>query len=163
MICQAYEFSHTYFGPEKGKEKVMSKKSYVIMIALAVLFAVVLTGCYRTPEQRAEYLVKRMSSELDLNDTQKARLEKIKDEFLAKRPEMTKMREETVKEANVLMRSAEIDKAQLNALMEKNQAGAIDMIRFVAAKFTEIHDMLTPEQREKLTKQIEEYMLHGHH
>ena len=142
----------------------MLKKSYVIMIVMTALAALVLTGCYhRTPEQRAEDMIKRMSSDLDLNDTQKAQMEKIKDEFLAKRPEMIKMREETVKEANELMRSAEIDKTRLNALVEKSQTGAIDMIRFVAAKFTEIHDMLTPAQREKLTKKIEEHMLQGHH
>jgi len=141
----------------------MLRKSYIIMIVMAALAALVLTGCYRTPEKRAEYMVKRMASELALNDTQKAKLEKIKDEFLARRPEMAKMREETVKEANELMRSAEIDKARLNALVEKSQNGANDMIRFVTAKFTEIHDMLTPEQREKLTKHIEEHMLHAHH
>ncbi len=134
------------------------------MITIAALTALVLTGCYRhTPEQRAEYVVKRMSSELGLNDTQKAQLEKIKNEFLARRPEMIKSREETVKEANELMRSTEIDKARLNALVEKNKAEANDMISFVSAKFTEIHDMLTPGQREKLTKDIEEHMEHGHH
>ena len=138
-------------------------KSYVIMIVMAALTALVLTGCYRTPEQRAEDMVKHMSSELALNETQKAQLEKIKDEFLARRPEMTKMREETVKEANELMRSSEIDKTRLDALTEKSKTEANDMIRFVSAKFTEIHDMLTPEQREKLTKHIEEHMLHGHH
>jgi len=133
------------------------------MIVMAALTALVLTGCYRTPEQRAEDMVKHMSSELALNETQKAQLEKIKDEFLARRPEMTKMREETVKEANELMRSSEIDKTRLDALTEKSKTEANDMIRFVSAKFTEIHDMLTPEQREKLTKHIEEHMLHGHH
>jgi len=140
----------------------MLRKNYVIMIVMAAMAALVLTACYRTPEQRAEYMVKRLSSELVLNDTQQAQLEKIKDEFLARRPEMAKMREETVKEANELMRSAEIDKAKLTVLVEKSQTGANDMIRFVFAKFTEIHDMLTPEQREKLTKHIEEHMLHGH-
>src|SRR5450759_485033 len=123
----------------------MLKKNYVILIVMAALAALVLTGCFRTPEQRAEYMVKRMVSELALNDAQKAQLEKIKVEFLAKRPEMAKMREETVKEANELMRSAEIDKARLNALVEKSRTGANDMISFVTAKFTEIHDMLTPE------------------
>ena len=141
----------------------MLRSSYVIMIVMAALAALVLTGCYRSPEQRAEYMVKRMSSELALNDTQKAKLEKIKDEFLARRPEMANMRAETVKEANELMRSPEIDKARLDALVEKSQNGANDMIRFVAAKFTEIHDMLTPEQREKLDKNIEEHLRHGHH
>jgi len=141
----------------------MLRKSYVIMIVMAALAALVLTGCYRSPEQRAEYMVKRMSSELALNDTQKAQLEKIKDEFLARRPEMANMRAETVKEANELMRSPEIDKARLDALVEKSQKGANDMILFISAKFTEIHDMLTPEQREKLAKHMEEHMRHGHH
>jgi Spy/CpxP family protein refolding chaperone len=140
------------------------KKSSIIAIVMAALAALVLSACYhRTPEQRAEYLVKRMSAELSLSDGQQAQLEKIKNEFLARRAEMPKLREETVKEANELMRSAEIDKTRLNALTEKNQTQANDMIRFVTDKFTEIHDMLTPEQREKLVKHIEEHMHNEHH
>jgi periplasmic protein CpxP/Spy len=140
------------------------KKSSLIVIVMAALAALVLTACYpRSPEQRAEYVVKRMSTELGLSDVQKAQLEKIKNEFLRRRVEMPKLRAETVKEANELMRSAEIDKARLDALVAKTQAQANDMISFVTAKFTEIHDMLTPEQREKLVKHIEEHMQHGHH
>jgi Spy/CpxP family protein refolding chaperone len=135
-----------------------------IVIVMAALVSLVLAGCYhRTPEQRAEYMVNRMAEELSLSDVQKAQLEKIKNEFLVRRAEMPKLREETVKEANALMRSAEIDKARLNALVEKSQTHANDMINFVAAKFTEIHDMLTPEQREKLFKHIEEHMHHERH
>jgi Spy/CpxP family protein refolding chaperone len=76
---------------------------------------------------------------------------------------MIKMREESVKEANDLMRSAEIDKTRLNALAEKNQAQANNMIQFVSAKFVEIHDMLTPEQREKLVVMIEKHMSDKRH
>jgi Spy/CpxP family protein refolding chaperone len=139
------------------------KKFSIIAIVMAALAALVLSACYhRTPEQRADYLVKRMTAELSLNDAQKAQLEKIKNEFLARRTE-TKLREETVKEANELMRSAEIDKNRLNALVEKSQAQANDMINFVTTKFTEIHDMLTPDQREKLVKHIEQHMQKKHH
>lgn len=137
----------------------MLKRKYTIVIVMAALAALVFTGCYRTPEQRAEHFVKRMASELKLNNAQTAQLEKIKDEFLAKRPEMVTMREETVKEANALMRSAEIDTARLNALIEKNQTQANEVIRFISAKFTELHDMLTPEQREKLVSMIEKHTM----
>ena len=135
----------------------MIKRGMTIMIMLVTVTAVMVSGCHRTPEQRAERMVMHIAAELKLDDTQKARMEKIKDEFLAKRPEMSKLREETVKEANELMRSPEIDKARLNALLEKNKAFANDMIGFVAAKFTEIHDMLTPEQRDKLVNMIEKH------
>jgi len=141
----------------------MLRRNRTILIFLVALAALTLAGCYHTPEQRAEYMVKHMTSELGLNDAQKARLESIKDEFLARRAGMAKLREETVKEANVLMRSSEIDKARLSALVDKTQTQANDAIRFFTEKFTEIHDMLTPEQREKLVKHMEEYMEHGHH
>jgi len=68
----------------------------------------------------------------------------------------------SAKEANDLMRSAEIDKTRLNALAEKNQTQVNEMVRLVSAKFTEIHDMLTPEQREKLVM-IENYMSDKRH
>ncbi len=141
----------------------MWKKGYAAALALAVATVFVVTGCYRTPEQRAEHVVKMIASDLDLNDAQKAHLDRIKDEFLAKRPEMAKLREETVKEANALMRSPEIDKSKLNDLTLKNQTQVADMVGFVSAKFAEIHDMLTPEQREKLVSHIEKHEKSGHH
>jgi len=125
---------------------------------MAAITALILTSCYRTPEQRAEHMVTKLATELKLDSSQTAKLEKIKDEFLAMRPGMINMRIETVREANDLMRGAEIDKTRLNALVDKNQAKMNEMIRFVAEKFTEIHDMLTPEQREKLVMMIEKHM-----
>jgi Spy/CpxP family protein refolding chaperone len=140
----------------------MKSKKFII-IALTAIAALILSSCYRTPEQRAEHMVKHLAAELKLSDGQTAQLEKIKDEFLAKRPAMAKMREETVKEANNMMRSAEIDKTRLNALVDKNQSQVNDLMRFVSDKFTEIHDMLTPEQREKLVAMIETHMTDKRH
>lgn len=129
-----------------------------IMIMLVAVTAVIVSGCQRmTPEQKAEHMVKHIAAELKLDDTQKAKMEQIKDAFLAKRSEVLKLHDETVKEANELMRSTEIDKARLNTLLEKNKVFVNDMIGFVAAKFTDIHDMLTPEQRDKLVKMIEKH------
>jgi Spy/CpxP family protein refolding chaperone len=138
----------------------MRKGKYTMLISVAVLTALIVTsGCYKkTPEQRAEDMVQHIAATLELNAAQTAKLEKIKDEFLARQPEMLKMREETVKEANALMRSTQIDQARLNALLDKDQKTVDDYVRFVAAKFTEIHDMLTPDQRDKLVTTIEKHM-----
>lgn len=106
-------------------------------------------------------MVDHMASELKLDDVQKVKLEKMKDEFMARRPQMAREREAVVREANELMRSPDIDKARLNALVEKSKGHADDVIAFVAAKFTELHDMLNPEQREKLVAHIEKYMSRG--
>jgi Spy/CpxP family protein refolding chaperone len=142
----------------------MLKSKFTILVILTALVALLMTGCYKkTPEQRAEDMVQHIVSTLDLNVAQTAKLEKIKDEFLARRPEMRSLREETVIEANRMMRSTEIDQAKLQALLDQNQKQVDTYVRFVAAKFTEIHDMLTPEQREKLVSVIEKHMKYGRH
>jgi Spy/CpxP family protein refolding chaperone len=137
----------------------MMKRNKIIIVVLTAIAVLILAGCYRTPEQRAEHMVKHLAAELKLDDSQTAKLEKIKDEFLSMRPGMAKMREETIKEANELMRSPEIDKTRLNALADKNQTQVNDIMRFVFAKFTEVHDMLRPEQREQLVVMIEKHMM----
>jgi len=136
----------------------MSRSKIIVMMATVAIVVLVAAGCSRTPEQRASRMVDHLATELKLNDSQKATFNRIKDEFLAKRPDMIGLREESVREANALMRSAEIDTAKLNALTEKNMAQMNDMVKFVSAKFKEIHDMLTPEQREKLVSMIEKHM-----
>lgn len=142
----------------------MLKNKFTILVILTALAALLITGCYKkTPEQRAEDLVQHIVTTLDLNVAQTAKLEKIKDEFLARRPEMKSLRDETVQEANRMMRSTEIDQVKLQALLDQNQIKVDAYIRFVAAKFTEIHDMLTPEQREKLVLVIEKHMKSGRH
>lgn len=135
----------------------MLRKRYIMLAAVAAAALFLSAGCVRTPEQRAAHMVEQLAAKLDLTDAQKAQMDRIKEEFLAKRPEMEKLRNETVREANALMKSAAIDKAKLGELTVKNQTQASDMIGFISAKFTEIHDMLTPEQREKLVSYIEKH------
>ena len=142
----------------------MLKSKFTILVILMALVALLMTGCYKkTPEQRAEDLVQHIAATLELNVAQTAKLEKIKEEFLVRRPEMRSLRDETVQEANRMMRSSEIDQVKLQTLLDQNQKQVDAYIRFVAAKFTEIHDMLTPEQREKLVSVIEKHMEYGRH
>lgn len=139
----------------------MLKSKFTILAVMTVLSTLIITGCYKkTPEQRAEHMVKHITATLKLDDAQTAKLEKIKDEFMARRPGTIKVREETMKEANELMKSPQIDQAKLQALIQKNQGLADDFVSFIFTKFTEIHDMLTPEQRDKLVAEIEKYAKH---
>ena len=133
------------------------KRTIPTFIMLAALSALVFAGCYRTPEQRAAHFVDRISEELKLNDAQKVHLDKIKDEFLAKRLEMTKDRDEVYDVAIGLMKSDMIDRAKLDALTEKSQGRTGDAVKFFFAKFAEFHDMLTPEQRTKVTEHLKEH------
>jgi Spy/CpxP family protein refolding chaperone len=141
-----------------------NKYTIPIIVLLTALLTIVFTSCcyHRTPEQRAERVVKHLISTLDLDAAQKTKLEKMKEEFLARRPDMVKTREESFNEVTEMMKSPQIDQEKLNARMEKIQVQASDLIRFASAKFVELHDMLTPEQRKKLADEIEKHAQRFH-
>ena len=148
--------------PVKGD--IMKRKYLLSIIGLFLLLLTLVTvSCYhKTPEQRADHVTKHLISTLDLDTAQTAKLEKMKEEFLAKRSAMRKAREESISDLKEMMLSPQIDKARLNAHLEKIQTLANDMIRFMYAKFVELHDMLTPEQRTKLMAEIEKYAKRAH-
>ncbi len=143
----------------------MNRKYVLLIIGLfAVLSALVIAGCcHRTPEQRAEHVVKHLVSTLNLDAGQTAKLEKMKEEFLARRPDIQKMREESMADIKEMMLSPQLDQARLNARMEKIQTHTSDMIRFLSAKFAELHDILTPDQRAKLVAVMEKHAKRHHH
>jgi Spy/CpxP family protein refolding chaperone len=155
------------FFPYKEAIMLRDKTAFVVvMTALLALLLALVTGCcyrHRTPEQRAEHVVRHLVKTLKLDAVQTEKLEKIKGEFLAKQAAIRTAREESIKEAREMMMSPQIDQATLNAHIEKRQAQANDLIRFVSAKFVEIHDMLTPEQRSKLAGEMEKYASRAHH
>jgi Spy/CpxP family protein refolding chaperone len=142
------------------------KRSYSYMkylIGFAAIAALVMTGCHhKTPEQRAERVVQQLVSTLDLNAAQTEKLQKMKAEFLAQRPDMGKARAETLADLREMMLSPQVDEARLNSRREKVQAHADDMIKFLFARFTELHDLLTPEQRSKLVAEMEKHAERHH-
>lgn len=133
------------------------KISYPVLFFVLTAFLIT-AGCYRKPpEQRAETMVGKIAERLNLNDTQKTKLNAIKDEFLSKGKAVQKTRQETSDQMIALMRSPEIDQGELKALAEKNKAQMNDFVDFFAAKTVEFHDMLTPEQREKAAAEMERW------
>ncbi len=109
-----------------------------------------------------EHVVRHLVTTLNLNAAQTAKLEKIKDEFLVKRADMVKTREETFNELREMMLSLQLDQGELNARTEKIQAQTSDLIQFVSAKMAELHDMLTPEQRKRFVEEMEKHAQRHH-
>jgi len=136
----------------------MKRRSMILLIGLVAVAALVMTGCHNaTPEQRADRMVQHLVSTLNLDAVQTEKLQKMKTEFLAQRPEMKKVQAETLADVKEMMLSPQVDEARLNSRREKVQAHTDDMIRFVFARFTEFHDLLTPEQRVTLVAEIEKH------
>ncbi len=145
---------------EKTTSKGIFLRMLIVMASLASVAAV--TNCrpwkHKSPEERAEWMAKRITKELDLNDAQKQVLNKIKDEIVARMKAEKSDRALQFKEMTGLLRADTIDKTKLAALRKSHEAQRESMEALFVEKALELHKVLTPEQRNKAADLIEKYM-----
>ncbi|EPG65338.1 periplasmic heavy metal sensor [Leptospira wolffii] len=107
-----------------------------------------------SPEKRANYIVKKLKSELDLTETQAATLDKIKADVLEKRKELKMVGPFLPKEAVEELRADKFNAEKLNKLGEEREKKMAAFRVFFTKKAGEFHAVLTPEQRGKLADLI---------
>ena len=122
-----------------------------------------LAACgHPSPEDSAAWMVKKVSKELALDESQLTKLNAVKDEVLTLRKEWHEQRQASRSTALALLDKPTLDRQQ-----------AIDLInghtRFVEEKAPELvavvgdfYDSLTPQQQQTLRKDIKERMEHHH-
>jgi periplasmic protein CpxP/Spy len=139
----------------------------VLTIAACALVMTMLTGCRHpgqgniAPEKIAEQIIGKISSELDLNEGQKQYLDKVKQELLGKAAEMKENHQAMRKEVLAQLRQDAIDQEQLKKLVADHRAKADSVISLLITRLAEFHSMLTPEQKDKLIKHLEEIETKG--
>ena len=144
----------------QNKEIRMKHLIKIFSISLIALLAIV--NCrHHSLADRADWIAKRVASELDLNDKQKAELQRIKKEILDKRKELdVKMFPDEIVDQ---IRQAQIDEAKVNKAFETSGTKRDQMRVFMTKKFIEFHAVLTPEQRNKLADKVTELLKkHSH-
>jgi len=124
----------------------------VILVAGAALAFV---GCHaRSPEGRADWFVEKMTRELELDESQAARLDDIKGGVLEKvrqaRADRGIIRETVMAE----LEKDTIDQERLNRLVDERIARAREIAAFAIAELADFHAELTPVQREKLVAEV---------
>jgi periplasmic protein CpxP/Spy len=142
----------------------MSKKILpVAVVGLLVVSGIISGGCIRkriicsTPEQRAEFLVDRISSKLDLTKEQVVKLNKIKDEILARIKTYQSDREIIHKELMEMAKSDKLDRNKLENFINKREARMKDLKPLLIDKIVEFHDMLTPEQKNRIAEKMDKF------
>jgi len=144
---------------------IMVKKGlYLSLIAFLLLSVAGFAGCRRhSPDQKAEFMVDYVSETLDLNESQKAHLDQIKEELLEKGSRMHTDKAAMHSELISQLRSEEIDQERLRAMVTEHRVKMEEMIDLAIVKLAEFHKTLTPEQREKLVSKLESFKKwHGH-
>jgi len=108
-------------------------------------------------------VVKKISSELDLDDSQMAKLDVIKSEVLARQQSFSGIKSEVWDEVHQQLRSASIDEQKLNELFAGKETQFTEMRTFAVSKFAEFHAILTPEQRTTLAEKMTKMHDRWHH
>lgn len=129
------------------------------VISSAIVFA---QGCghhkWLSPEKRAEMVVQKLKSELELNESQAATLEKIKGEVLAKRKELNLPEGHFLpKEAVDEIRGEKLNVDKWNKYGQEREKKKGELRTFILKKAVEFHAILTPAQRNKLADLITKF------
>jgi periplasmic protein CpxP/Spy len=118
-------------------------------------------GHGRDPAAMAAFVTDRVDDaldDLDATPEQRARIHAVKDRLLAKAQETHAARGDTHSELLAAWRSETPDAARLHALVDQH----VDAMRAMAHEAVdgaiEVHDTLTPAQREKLAAKAERHM-----
>ena len=137
---------------------MLKKGLYVLLIGILIAGLGLFTGCRRSsPAHKAEFMVDYISETLDLDASQQAQLNQIKDELLEKAQQMKAGRASIYGELVAQLRSEEIDQARVRAIIAERRAQMNELIDFLVVRVAEFHKTLTQEQKEKLVAKIETF------
>ncbi len=147
----------------------MKSRFWTIAAGLAAVLALAGFGrCggpnSRDPSQVAAFVTDRVDDTLDdLNatDAQRQQIHAIKDRLLSKGLELRKEGEPLHAEVLAQWQSATPDRARLHALVDQRFEAMRAFAHEAVDAGIEVHGILTPEQRERVTKKVER--LHRFH
>jgi Spy/CpxP family protein refolding chaperone len=130
-------------------------------IAVLVISGFMLAGCgprrffCATPEDRAAMIVKKITCDLKLSKEQLEKVNRIKDEILAKTKNIRDERESVHNEMMALVKSDKLDRNMVNRFITAREDKIRALKPFFVDKIVELHALLTPEQRIKVAEKME--------
>jgi len=137
---------------------MVRKGLYILLIGMLISGVGLFSGCRRHSHgHKAEFMVDYISEALDLNESQQAQLDQIKDELMAKAKGMHADKESLHEELVTQLRSEEIDQARVKAVIAEHREKMDEIIDLVVVRLAEFHKTLTAEQKEKLIAKIETF------
>ena len=137
---------------------MVKKGLYILLIGMLISGVALFSGCRRHSHgHKAEFMVDYISETLDLNESQQAQLDQIKDELMEKAQQMHADKESMHAELVAQLRSEEIDQMRVKAVIAEHRAQMDEILDLVVLRLSEFHKTLTSEQKEKLIAKIETF------
>ena len=142
----------------------LSKRAIIVITGSALLIGGVV-ACNRgmhcgSPEERGEWMVKKVSKELELNDIQQVKLVEMKDEFLDVRKTMRSDREQTRAEVLAMLQQPTLDREKVNTIVNQHIETINARSPAIIDAIGNFYDSLDDSQHAELREFIEHKMDH---
>ncbi len=142
------------------------RKLLIPFTIIASLTALVLSGCgrhHQDPEDKAEWIVHKVSKKLDLNEQQKVKLEAIKTEIMTNYKKHYHSKTQMMDTLLTEIPKSKINPSLLMDMLKQHQTRVDEVAPGVISKLVEFHASLTDEQKQKLTKKLEKFRKYHQH
>ena len=141
----------------------MLKKTIYSLVILAIISSLLLVSACRhySPEKRTQWMMKKFTKDLELNNSQKEQLDVFKTEILMKGRELKVAYKNTMEELGLQLRSEEFDKQKVKDAVSRITAPQDEFISLFIEKLADFHSTLTVEQKAILVKKIDKMKNHG--
>lgn len=144
----------------------MKKRTKIItgIIASFILIGGI-SACnhHRSPEEKADYLVEKISSKLELNEPQIINLEQLKTKLLGSRQELKSQHELVHQEIAIIFSQPTLDQQRIIEIIREQTEIFNNQAPGIVASIANFYDKLTPEQQSELSKKISEHKENKHH
>jgi len=145
-------------------------KSFIKFTIVTIFVTTMLgamSGCaysfrHKSPQERADWLVNKISDELKLNDAQLSKLNVLKDELLTMRGDYRKKRNETKLAIGEMLSQPTLDQTRALALIRDRTQEVNEKAPRAVSAFAAFYDSLTPDQQKKLHDEVTEQMKRHH-
>lgn len=135
-------------------------KIFFVLLGLIITASLITPSCKsrkHSPEQKADWITDKIVDELDMTEEQEMKVNKIKDEIVARGKANKKKYDGMLDEFITIIKSEKADRAQLMEMMERKHKIAAENHDFHADKMVEFHSILSKEQKEKLADLMKKF------
>ncbi len=133
----------------------MRRSIKMLLVLTGATLAIV--GCERSPEKAAEKVTSKISRELELTDTQKAQLDRIKVRLLELHQTSQQSRDQFRSEVKDLVLAEKLERQNVKFLMEGHRQNMEDRFESAFPLIQDFHATLSLEQKQKLVGLLEKF------
>ncbi len=101
--------------------------------------------------------IDRIANKLDLDVTQKDKLEAVQESFLEVRQAMSQARGQTFDQVLDLISSETLDQSQVQGIVKRHQSIVEEFTPKVTTKIADFHAVLTPEQKSRAAEFLQKW------